>query len=485
MEHGTQKTHSGELKKELETRHVNMIAIGGTIGTGLFLASGGTVSEAGPGGALLTYAILGIMVYFLMTSLGEMAAFRSVSGVFEVYPSKFIDPAMGFAMGWVYWLGYSVTLAVELSASAILMKYWFPDTPGIIWSALFLAVIFGINYLSTKAYGESEYWFSMIKVAVVIVFIVVGILTVFGLIGGEFVGFKNFTYGEAPFVGGLSGMIGVFFIAGFSFMGTEFIAIAAAESKNPEKSIPQATRNVFWRILLFFIGVILIIGLIIPYDDPNLLQSDLEAVAMSPFTLLFQNAGMTIAAGVMNAVILTAILSAGISSMYVSTRMLYSLAKSHKAPRFLGKVNSRGVPTNALFGTAIMGAICFLSSLVGDGAIYYLLLDGSALLGFIAWLVIAASHYRFRRAFVIQGRSLNELKYRAKWFPFGPIFAFVLCSVIVLGFNYKDFVSGSIDWIKFFVTYSGGFVFLICYFGYKFVKKTKIIPLKEIDFDNL
>ncbi|MET3289249.1 UNVERIFIED_CONTAM: lysine-specific permease [Brevibacillus sp. OAP136] len=485
MENKTQTTHSGELKKELETRHVNMIAIGGTIGTGLFLASGATVSEAGPGGALLTYVVLGIMVYFLMTSLGEMAAFKAVSGAFDVYPSKFIDPALGFAQGWVYWLGYAITLALELSASAIIMKYWFPDIPGIIWSSLFLAVIFGINFLSTKAYGESEYWFSMIKVVTVVIFIVVGFLTVFGVMGGEFVGFKNFTVGEAPFVGGLPAMVGVFFIAGFSFMGTEFVAIAAAESKNPEKSVPQATRNVFWRITLFFIGVIFVIGLMIPYNDPNLLNSDLEAIAMSPFTLLFKNAGMSVAAGLMNAVILTSILSAGISSMYVSTRMLYSLSKSEKAPKFLGKVNSRGVPTNALVVTSIVGGLCFLSSLVGEGTIYYWLLDGSSLLGFIAWLVIAASHYRFRKAYVKQGRDLNDLKYRAKWFPFGPIFAFVLCSIIVLGFNYQDFVSGTIDWGKFIVTYSGGFIFLICYFGYKFVKKTKIVPLEEIDFDHL
>ncbi|MET3289247.1 UNVERIFIED_CONTAM: lysine-specific permease [Brevibacillus sp. OAP136] len=484
MEIETKTTYSGDLKKELETRHINMIAIGGTIGTGLFLASGATVSEAGPGGALLAYVVLGIMVYFLMTSLGEMSAVKAVSGAFDYFPSKFIDPALGFAMGWVYWLGYAITLALEISASAIIMKYWFPDIPGVVWSCLFLAVIFCINVLSTRAYGESEYWLSMIKVATVVIFIVVGILTVFGVIGGEFVGFKNFTVGEAPFVGGLPAMVGVFFIAGFSYMGTEFVAIAAAESKNPEKSVPQATRNVFWRITLFFIGVIFVIGLLIPYNDPNLLNSDLEAIAMSPFTLLFKNAGMTVAAGVMNAVILTSILSAGISSMYAATRMLYSLGKSNKAPKFLGKVNSRGVPANALIATTIVGALCFLSSLVGDGTIYYWLLDGSSLLGYIAWLVIAASHYRFRKAFVLQGRNLNELTYRAKWYPFGPIFAFVLCSIIILIFNFHDVLKGTIEWGNFFVTYSGALVFLGCYVGYKFVKKTKVVPLEEIDFDH-
>lgn len=165
--------------------------------------------------------------------------------------------------------------------------------------------------------------------------------------------------------------------------------------------------------------------------------------------------------------------------------MLYSMSKSNKAPNFLGKVNSRGVPTNALFMTAIVGALCFLSSLVGEGKVFYWLLEGSSMLGFIGWLVIAASHYRFRKAFVSQGRSLNELKYRAKLFPFGPIFTFTLCSIIILGFYYQDILNGSINWGKFVVTYSGAFVFLACYFGYKFVKKSKIVPLKEIDFDNL
>jgi lysine-specific permease len=169
------------LERKLKTRHLSMIAIGGTIGTGLFLASGSTIATAGPGGALAAYLIAGLMVYFIMTSLGEMAAYIPITGSFSTYASRFVDPAFGFAIGWNYWYNNAIIVALELSASALLMKYWLPDVPGIIWSALFLALIFSLNVLSVKGYGESEFWFSIIKVATIIIFIIVGLLMIFGI----------------------------------------------------------------------------------------------------------------------------------------------------------------------------------------------------------------------------------------------------------------------------------------------------------------
>lgn len=334
-------TTGPSLKKGLRARHMTMIALGGSIGTGLFLASGTAISTAGPGGALIAYAAVGIMVYFLMTSLGELATFMPDSGSFNTYAARFVDPALGFAMGWNFWYNWAVTIAAELAAATVLIKYWFPDSSSMLWSLLFLVLIFALNVLSVKGYGESEYWFAIIKVATVIIFLAVGVLMIFGIMGGEAVGFSNFTIGDAPIHGGFFAVLGVFMAAGFSFQGTELIGVAAGESENPRENVPRAIRQVFWRILIFYILAITVISLIIPYTHPNLLKGDLENIGVSPFTLVFEKAGLAIAASVMNAVILTSVLSAGNSGMYASSRVLYALARDGKAPRFLGKLNKK------------------------------------------------------------------------------------------------------------------------------------------------
>ena len=230
---------SGELQRGLKSRHLNMIAMGGAIGTGIFLAMGDTIHQAGVGGALTAYGLIGIMVYFLITSLGEMATYMPISGSFSAYANKFIDPALGFALGWNYWYNWAITIAAEMVAGGLVMKYWFPNVKPVLWSLLFLIIIVGLNVLSSKAFGESEYWFASIKVVTVIVFLLIGIGNIFGIIGGEAVGFKNFTANGGPFVGGVKSIFMIFLIAGFAFQGTELVGVAAAESEEPEKSIPK------------------------------------------------------------------------------------------------------------------------------------------------------------------------------------------------------------------------------------------------------
>lgn len=482
------KETQGEIHRDLKTRHLSMIAIGGSIGTGLFLASGNAIHTAGPGGALVAYIAIGIMVYFLMTSLGEMATYMPVSGSFSTYASRFVDPAFGFALGWNYWFNWAITLAVDISTAAIIVQFWLPNTPAWLWSAIFLILIFGLNALSVKAYGESEYWFSIIKVATVIIFLIVGVLTIVGILGGEAIGFSNFTTGDAPFKGGFFARLGTFLIAGFSFQGTEMVGIAAGESATPEKSVPKAIKQVFWRILLFYIFAIFIIGMIIPYTNPNLLSADATDVAISPFTLVFEKAGLAFAASVMNAVILTSVLSAGNSGLYASTRMLWAMARDKKAPRFLGKVNRRGIPMAALIVTTIVGAMTFITTLTENGTVIYTwLLSASGLTGFIAWVGIAISHYRFRKAFIKQGHNLNELKYKAKFFPFGPILALILCILVIVGQDYAAFLKPEFTnpawWQKIGISYIGLPIFLIFWLTFKFTNKTKVIPLEDCKFD--
>ena len=468
-----------KLKKGLKSKHITMISLGGTIGTGLFLASGGAIAQAGPGGTLLAYALIGIMVYFLMTSLGEMAAFMPTSGSFSTYATRFVDPSLGFALGWNYWYNWAITIAAEIAAVSLIMKYWFPDSSSLIWTILFIAVVLAFNLLSVRVFGEAEYWFAMIKVGTVIIFIIVSFLMIFGLLGGQDpVGFKNFFVEEAPFHGGIFAVIGVFLVAGFSFQGTEMLGVTAGEAEDPGKSIPRAVKSVFWRILLFYILAILAIGLLIPYTDSRLLSED---VATSPFTLVFENLGITFAASLMNAVILTAMLSAGNSGLYASSRMLYQMAVDGIAPRVFAKVNKRGIPIYALIATLAVGSLAFLTSFFGDGVVYIWLLNASGLSGFIAWLGIAISHYRFRRAYVAQGYDLNDLPYRAKFFPFGPLFAFVVCLIVVLGQNYSAFIGGTIDWYGVIVSYIGLPLFLALWIGYKIKHKTKVIKLTDCD----
>lgn len=484
MNTNTQSAPAVGLHRGLKARHLTMIAIGGSIGTGLFIASGATIAQAGPGGALLSYLVIGLMVYFLMTSLGELAAYQPVTGSFAVYGQEYVEEGFGFALGWNYWYNWAVVIAAELVAAQMVMSWWFPHSPAWMWDVLFLVVIFLLNFVTVRGFGEGEYWFSLIKVATVIIFIVVGLLMIFGILTGSkpVAGFANWQIGDAPFIGGLPALFSVAMIAGFSFQGTELVGLTAGESENPEKNIPRAIRQIFWRILLFYVLAILVISLIIPYTDPHLLRNDIKDISVSPFTLVFENAGLLSAAAVMNTVILTAVLSAGNSGMYAATRMLYALACDGKAPKIFAKVSKGGVPRNALYATTAIAALCFLSSMFGNQTVYLWLQNTSGMTGFIAWLGIAISHYRFRRGYVLQGGDLNALPYRSKFFPLGPLFAFALCMLIMLGQNYQAFLAHKIDWLAVLGTYIGIPLFLVIWFGYKWTKGSRFVRYEDMKF---
>lgn len=470
----------GQLRRSLKARHLNMIAIGGSIGTGLFVASGATITDAGPGGALLAYALIGIMVYLVMQSLGEMAAYLPVAGSFQEYGTRFVSPSFGFAMGWNYWFNWAITVAAELVAAALVMKYWLPDVPSWVWSALFLALLFGINALSARAFGEGEFWFAAIKVITVVVFLVIGVAMIAGIMGGGSPGFENWTTGDAPFVNGGLGILAVFIAAGYSFQGTELVGVAAGEAEHPERTIPRAIHTIFWRIMLFYIGAIAVIGFLIPYTDPNLLNSAEDNIAVSPFTLVFDRAGIAVAAGLMNAVILTSVLSAGNSGLFASTRMLFALSRQGQAPRFFAKLNKHHVPMRALVATTLIGMAGFITSIVGDGAAYTFLLTLSALAGFITWMGISWSHFRFRLALKAQGHDLSELPYRAPFFPLGALVALVMCFLVVLGQAYEPATTGE-DIFALLAPYAGIPVFLALWLGHRLVTGAPRVDLATAD----
>lgn len=357
------------------------------------------------------------------------------------------------------------------------MAYWLPDVPGAVWSVVFLVIILGLNLFSVKGYGEAEYWFALIKVLTILIFILLGILVDTGVLGGIYYGVEVFNMGG---VQGL-GILSTFLTAGFSFQGTELIGVAAGESEDPRKNVPKAIKQVFWRILLFYILSILIIGLIVPYNDPLLLKGDISDISVSPFTLVFIKAGIAPAAHIMNAVILTTVLSAGNSGLYASSRTLLDLANEGKAPKFFKKITKNGIPIYCVLATALIGMLAFLTSLFGDGVVYRWLLNISGVAGFIAWLGIAASHYRFRRAYVLQGYKVEDLPFKARLFPLGPAFAFGICSFVLVGQGYDSWSADPVEPLSLVACYLGIPLVVAIYAGYKIVKKSKFIPLIEVD----
>jgi len=454
-----------ELRRQLTTRHISMIALGGTLGTGIFLTSGSALYIAGPVGAIFAYLIMGIMVYFLMNSLCEMSAYKPVSGSFCEYSSDYVSKPFGFAMGYNYWFNWSITIAVELIAAALVMGFWFPHVPPVEWCVLFFVAIFLLNIISVKSYGESQYWMSLIKVAAILVFIVIGVLVIVGFnTQHKALDFHNWNLGH--FHNGFSGLFEVFLLSGFAFQGTELIGVAAGEAKDPTHSIPRAVKQIFWRILLFYIVIMLIISLIIPYTDPRLLNVNSD-VALSPFTIIFSMAGIPYITSIMNFIILMALLSACNSDLYSATRILWNLSSRGSAPKLFSKINRAGVPILALLATASFGLLAFLCNFFGSAKIFLMLVNISSLAGFIAWFGIARSHVGFRKHYLKEGNKLKDLPFQSRFYPWGPIIAMVLCVVVIVGQWFVLVVQNQMSWSSFIATYVGLPIVFLLWLGNK------------------
>lgn len=452
------------LEKRLEARHVNMIAIGGSIGTGIFLASGYSIYVGGPGGAMFAYGLMALIVYFLMTSLGEMSTYKPSSGSFCDYSSIYVGKSFGFAMSYNYWLNWAITIAAELSAAALIMSYWFPHVNPVYFSLAFFIMIFIANIFSVKVYGEIEYWLSFIKVGVIIVFIVLGIFTVSNM--PQF-GTGNWGVGDAPFHQGWFGFISVFLFAGFSFQGTELIGVASGETKDPEKTIPKSIGLVFWRLTLFYVLSIGLISLLLPYNDPMLASQD--SVTTSPYTVIFAKYVGHYAADAMNFVILVALISAANASMYSSSRILWYMGRDGLTPSVFKSANKRGVPMPALIITALVGSLVFFSSLIGNGVFFDYIVQISSLCGFIAWFGIALSHYKFRQNYLPKVGGIDILKYRSKFYPWAPILSMIVIAAIILA----QFITAGEHYslLNLLTIYSSVILFFAIYIGHKIYSK--------------
>lgn len=417
-----------QFKRTMKTRHLVMLSLGGVIGTGLFFNTGYIISTTGAAGTLLAYLIGALVVWLVMVCLGELSVAMPETGAFHVYAARYLSPATAYTVAWLYWLTWTVALGSSFTAAGFCMQYWFPQVPVWIWCLLFCVAIYLLNIISTRFFAEGEFWFSLIKVVTIIAFIVLGAAAMFGFIplkaGGTAPGLSNLTqHGWLPH--GILPIIMTMVAVNFAFSGTELIGIAAGETENPQKVLPLAIRTTVARLIIFFVGTVLVLAALIPMDQAGIVKS--------PFVVVFEKIGIPYAADIVNFVILTAILSAANSGLYASGRMLWSLANEKTLPRCFARVNKRGVPQLAITVSMLGGVLALLSSVIAPDTVFVAL---SAISGFAVvavWLSICASHYMFRRRHLAQGRALSELVYRAPLYPLTPILGFVLCLLACVG----------------------------------------------------
>ncbi|KAJ6490822.1 amino acid permease/ SLC12A domain-containing protein [Mycena sanguinolenta] len=410
----------------MKSRHLTFIAIGGTIETGLFLSIGTSVATAGPAGALLAYTLVGIFVYGVIMTLGEMSSLIPVSGAFSTFGDRFVSPVLGATLGWNYYFQWALSIPSELVAASVILSFWTEKLQSWEWSLIIIVPVFAFNLLPVRNYGEAEFWLSAIKVLLIILFIIVGLIYDWGgVIGHPGPGLSNIR--DGAFTGGFAGTAQSFTFAFFSFGGVELVSLAAGESADPHKSVPRAIKATFFRIVLFYLLTCLVIGLCINHDDDTLFQAyDNSDVAASPITIVFQRAGFGAAVHVVNAVLLTAVLSATNSCFFASSRMLLSLAREGKAPYFFAWVTKGGVPVPALLLTLAFSALTFLATIWGEGVAFTWFINLTGISALFTWISIAAINLRFRRAFAAQGRALSDLPFRAPFSPFLALTAITL-----------------------------------------------------------
>ena len=417
--------HTGPLKRGLKNRHIQLIALGGAIGTGLFLGSAGVMASAGPS-MILGYAIGGFIAFLIMRQLGEMIVEEPVAGSFSHFAYSYWGPFAGFLSGWNYWVLYVLVGMAELTAVGKYVQYWWPEIPTWATAAAFFLLINAINLTNVRWFGEAEFWFSIIKVAAIIGMILLGGYLLFSGAGGEQASLSNLWSHGGFFPNGVTGLVMMMAIIMFSFGGLELVGITAAEADQPKTVIPKAINQVVYRILIFYIGALTILLSLHPWDElVKTLTAGGDAYGSSPFVQIFSLIGSDTAAHVLNFVVLTAALSVYNSGVYCNSRMLYGLAEQGNAPKALLKVDRRGVPVLAIFLSAAVTLLCVVINYLVPKSALELLMSLVVAALVINWAMISLAHLKFRKAMQAKG---VEPSFKAFWFPF----ANYLCLAFVL-----------------------------------------------------
>ncbi|MGV9728735.1 AAT family amino acid transporter [Streptomyces albogriseolus] len=400
-------------ERGLGSRQVQMIAIGGAIGVGLFMGAGANIAKAGPS-IILMYALAGVVIFFIMRALGELLLYRPVSGSFAEYAREFLGPFFGFVTGWTYWLMWVVTGMAELTAAAIYIHFWFPEIPQWVSALVFLVVLFGVNLISVKIFGEVEFWFSMIKVTAIIGMIVIGlgVLTLGFSDAGDTAAVSNLWSHDGFFPNGIGSSLMTLQGVMFAYLAVELVGVTAGESENPEKTLPKAINTLPWRIIVFYVGALLVILSVVRWTE--------FSAGESPFVHAFGKIGIPLAAGIVNFVVLTAALSSCNSGMYSTGRMLRGLAANNEAPQAFARLNARKTPAVGItVSVALMGIGVILNYVVPEKAFAYVTSVATAA-GIWTWMMILVSHIRYRRA--VEAGRLRASSFPA---PGGALFSWV------------------------------------------------------------
>ena len=412
-----------KLQRGLSNRHIQLIALGGSIGVGLFYGSSATIQMAGPA-ILLSYLIGGFVIFTIMRALGEMAVEEPVSGSFSTYANRYLGPFAGYLSGWTYWFMWIVVGMAEITVVGVYVNYWFPDIPQWVSALVVLILITIVNLANVKAFGEFEFWFAMIKVVAIIGMIILGLgIILFGIgNNGEPIGFDNL-WSHGGFVpNGFEGILMSLVLVMFSFGGVELVGITAGEAKNPQKSIPSAINNVVWRILIFYIGALGIMMILYPWDEVG--------SNGSPFVLIFDNVGIPGAAHIINFVVITAALSAFNSGLFGSGRMLYNLSLQNNGPKFFKTLSKNGSPRRGiLFSSFFLLVAVVLNYIVPEKVFLYI--SAVATVAVItSWTIILLAQLSFRKSKTkLEG---EKIKFKVPFYPISTYLALIFLALVIV-----------------------------------------------------
>ncbi|KAK4947742.1 hypothetical protein LTR10_013250 [Elasticomyces elasticus] len=475
------------LAKKLKSRHMQMIAIGGSIGAGLFVGSGSALRSGGPASLIIGFLITGLSMLCTMQALGELTVLYPVNGAFYSYAVRFIDPSWGFAVGWQYGLAWLTVLPFELTAASITIEFWRGDLHPAIFIGSFLVVLCLIQIWGVRGYGEVEFVLSMVKVSACIGFIIFGIVVDVGGVPTDNRGYIGAEYWHDPgaFRNGFKGFCSVFVTAAFAYGGTELVGLAAAEATDPARSLPRATKQVFWRIFFFYVVNLFILGLILPSDDDNLLGSSGANTKASPFVLAIKMAGVPALPSIFNAVITISVISVANSCTYASSRTLQALAANRMAPQFLAYIDKAGRPLWCIVVQLLFGCIAFVGEASVSGQVFTWLLSLTALSFLLVWLSINLSHIRFRAGWRRQGFSVDHLPYRASFGVYGSYLGLFLNIIAIIATFYVSLfpLGGKPDAKVFFENYLAGPCVLAFYVFWKLYSRDWSLFIRAGDMD--
>ncbi|KAJ5333509.1 dicarboxylic amino acid permease [Penicillium brevicompactum] len=433
---------SNDLRRGFKARQVNMLAIAGALGTGLIIGTGTALSRGGPGSLLISYTLTGAVIYFVMTALGEMASLLPMSRGFDGYASRFVDPAFGFATGWNYFFKYAIVLANNLTASGLVMQYWRPDLNVAIWVTVFGVLVIMINVLHVGSFGEAEFFLSSIKIIALVIAMVTCLVVSLG--GGpnhERVGFRYWSepgaFAEYLTTGSTGKFLGFFAClvqSCFAYTGTEVVGVAFAETPNPRRNVPRAIRQTLWRISVFYILGVILLGMAVPYNSDLLIGATHESTSASasPFVIAIKMGGIKVLPDIMNAAILVFVVSAANTDIYVGARTLHSLASAGHAPEIFKHTTSKGVPIYGIGATALFSLLAYMNATTSASTVFGYLVNLVTVFGTLNWVSLLVSYLCFCRGLRAQGESRKDLPYRGPLQPYGAWFALFTTTIIIL-----------------------------------------------------